>query len=204
MSLILVLIIIGVPWLGAALILLDRDRHDKLQHSLAVLFALVAAAAAILLTTHASKESVLVLAAGTVFGDFTFVPDGLGVFLTLIATIIGSLAVIFSINYMHGEKGLGRYYAYVLFFIGAMSGLVLTSNMLLMFFFCAGEIVQVKIHRLLLSSTLPKLIGPILLENCYPFAARSVISRARSKMAKPSCSCSSVMISGGMINTVCQ
>jgi len=135
MSLILVLIIIGVPWFGAALILLDRDRHDKLQHSLAVLFALAAAAAAILLTTHASKESVLVLAAGTVFGDFTFVPDGLGVFLTLIATIIGSLAVIFSINYMHGEKGLGRYYAYVLFFIGAMSGLVLTSNMLLMFFF---------------------------------------------------------------------
>jgi NADH-quinone oxidoreductase subunit L len=135
MSLILVLIIIGVPWLGAALILLDRDRHQKLQHGLAVFFALVAAAAAVLLTTHVSKESVLLLAAGTVFGDFTFVPDGLGVFLTLIATIIGALAVIFSINYMHGEKGLGRYYAYVLFFIGAMSGLVLTSNMLLMFFF---------------------------------------------------------------------
>jgi NADH-quinone oxidoreductase subunit L len=135
MSLILVMIIIGVPWLGAALILLDRDRHDKLQHGLAVFFALVAAAAAVLLTTHISKDSVLLLAAGTVFGDFTFVPDGLGVFLTLIATIIGALAVIFSINYMHGEKGLGRYYAYVLFFIGAMSGLVLTSNMLLMFFF---------------------------------------------------------------------
>jgi NADH-quinone oxidoreductase subunit L len=135
MSLTLVLIIIGVPWLGAALILLDRDRHDKLQHGLAVFFALAAAAAAVVLATHVSKDSILLLAAGTVFGDFTFVPDGLGVFLTLIATIIGSLAVIFSINYMHGEKGLGRYYAYVLFFIGAMSGLVLTSNMLLMFFF---------------------------------------------------------------------
>ena len=36
---------------------------------------------------------------------------------------------------MHGEAQLGRYYAFVLFFIGAMAGLVLTSNMLLMFFF---------------------------------------------------------------------
>jgi NADH-quinone oxidoreductase subunit L len=36
---------------------------------------------------------------------------------------------------MKGEHQLGRYYAFVLFFIGAMVGLVLTSNMLLMFFF---------------------------------------------------------------------
>jgi NADH-quinone oxidoreductase subunit L len=134
-SMALILIIIGVPWLGALLILLDKDRHEKLQHSLAVFLALVAAAAAVLLIPNTSKEIALSIPMGTVFGDFSFVADGLGVFLTLIATIIGSLAVIFSINYMHGEAGLGRYYAYVLFFIGAMSGLVLTSNMLLMFFF---------------------------------------------------------------------
>jgi NADH-quinone oxidoreductase subunit L len=134
-SLILILIIIGVPWLGALLILLDKDKHEKLQHGLATFFALIAAAAAILLTPHISKDTALTVSMGTAFGDFSFIADGLGIFLTLIATIIGSLAVIFSINYMHGEKGLGRYYAYVLFFIGAMAGLVLTSNMLLMFFF---------------------------------------------------------------------
>jgi NADH-quinone oxidoreductase subunit L len=131
----LILIIIGVPWLGALLILLDKDRHDKLQHTLAVLFALVSAVAAVLLVPHISKEVALIIPMGGVFGNFTFIADGLGVFLTLIATIIGSLAVIFSINYMHGEESLGRYYAYVLFFIGAMAGLVLTSNMLMMFFF---------------------------------------------------------------------
>lgn len=135
MSIPLILIIILVPWVGALLLLLDGDRHEKLQHTLAVIFALISAAAAILLTPFTSKETVLTLPLGGMLGDFTFVADGLGVFLTLIATIIGSLAVIFSINYMHGEKSLGRYYAYVLFFIGAMSGLVLTSNMLLMFFF---------------------------------------------------------------------
>jgi NADH-quinone oxidoreductase subunit L len=131
----LIPLIIGVPWLGALVILLDKDRHEKFQHSLAVIFSLLTAAAAVLLIPHTSKDIAFSIKMGSAFGNFSFVADGLGVFLTLIATIIGALAVVFSVNYMHGEKSLGRYYAYVLFFIGAMSGLVLTSNMLLMFFF---------------------------------------------------------------------
>ncbi|HEX6035410.1 MAG TPA: proton-conducting transporter membrane subunit, partial [Anaerolineales bacterium] len=47
----------------------------------------------------------------------------------------GSLAVIFSIDYMHTEAQLGRYYFLVLFFIGAMTGLVLSGNLLFTFFF---------------------------------------------------------------------
>ena len=71
---------------------------------------------------------VLRLPIGGLFGDMTFVPDGLGVFLAAVATVIGSLAVIFSVDYMHGEAQLGRYYSLVLFFIGAMAGLVLTQQ----------------------------------------------------------------------------
>ncbi|MCE1252919.1 MAG: NADH-quinone oxidoreductase subunit L, partial [Anaerolineae bacterium] len=80
-------------------------------------------------------QTLVTFPVGGPFGDFTFVPDGLSVFLAAIATVVGSLAVIFSVNYMKGEHQLGRYYAFVLFFIGAMVGLVLTSNMLLMFVF---------------------------------------------------------------------
>ncbi len=69
------------------------------------------------------------------YGDFAFAPDGLGIFLAIVATVIGSLAVIFSIDYMRGSPQLGRYYALVLFFIGAMAGLVLTTNLLLIFVF---------------------------------------------------------------------
>ena len=72
---------------------------------------------------------------GSIFGDATFVADGLGVFLAAVATVIGSLVVIFSVDYMRGEAQLGRYYALVLLFIGAMAGLVLTSSLLLMFIF---------------------------------------------------------------------
>ena len=135
MSLILIILVIGLPWLGAGAVLLAGDSHEKLQHALAVVFALAAGAAAVLMLPSVSNSTVISLSAGTVFGNFTFVADGLSVFLSIIATVIGALAVIFSINYMHGEAQLGRYYAFVLFFIGAMAGLVLTSNMLLMFFF---------------------------------------------------------------------
>jgi NADH-quinone oxidoreductase subunit L len=63
------------------------------------------------------------------------VADGLGVFLAAVATVVGSLAVIFSVSYMHGDPQLGRYYSLVLLFIGAMVGLVLTNSMLFLFFF---------------------------------------------------------------------
>jgi NADH-quinone oxidoreductase subunit L len=55
--------------------------------------------------------------------------------LAAIASIIGALAVLFSVDYMRGEAQLGRYYSMVLFFIGAMSGLVLSGNLLFTFFF---------------------------------------------------------------------
>jgi NADH-quinone oxidoreductase subunit L len=126
---------IGLPWLGALLVWLIGDKHEKAQHWTSIGFSVVAGAAAVMMLWNTSGESGLVIKMGGAFGDFTFVPDGLGVFLSVIATVIGSLAVIFSASYMKGESQLGRYYALVLFFIGAMVGLVLTSNIMLMFFF---------------------------------------------------------------------
>lgn len=137
----LMLITIFLPWLGAAAIWLVRDQNERLQHIFAVGFSLSAALAALamvpFLTDHATFNLPLSLrnAAPSVWGSLTFVPDVMGVLLTIIATVIGSLAIIFSINYMHGEAQLGRYYSMILIFIGAMSGLVLTGSLLFLFFF---------------------------------------------------------------------
>jgi NADH:ubiquinone oxidoreductase subunit 5 (subunit L)/multisubunit Na+/H+ antiporter MnhA subunit len=49
--------------------------------------------------------------------------------------VVGSLAVIFSVDYMQGEGQLKRYYSFILLFIGAMTGLLLSGNLLFMFFF---------------------------------------------------------------------
>jgi len=131
----LIILSIGLPWTGAVVVRLAGNQREKTLHNLAVGFSLLAGLSAVLLIPYGADRPTLTLPIGGAFGNFTFSPDGLGVYLAAIATVIGSLAVIFSIDYMHGEAQLGRYYAYVLFFIGAMAGLVLTTNMLLMFVF---------------------------------------------------------------------
>lgn len=131
----LVILTITLTWVGALFVWLVGDKRPKLQHSLAIVFSLAAAAAALALIPNTSATAVLSIDIGTAFGVFTFVPNSLGVFLAVVATSIGSLAVIFSVDYMRGEEQLGRYYVLVLLFIGAMAGLVLSGSLLLLFLF---------------------------------------------------------------------
>ena len=132
---VLVLLVISLPWVGALLVLLFGDRKPRIQHTTAVISAVATGCAALGMIPGISSDSVFSLPMGTAFGAMTFVPDALGVSLTVIATVVGSLAVIFSVDYMRGEAQLGRYYSLVLFFIGAMAGLVLSSNILFIFLF---------------------------------------------------------------------
>ena len=132
---ILIFLTIGLPWLGALLVWQTGDDRPRQQHRLAVAFSVAAGIAALALIPLHEAGVALRVDAGGVFGEFTFVPDGLGVFLAAVATVVGSLAVIFSVDYMRGAAQLGRYYALVLFFIGAMAGLVLAGSLLLLFIF---------------------------------------------------------------------
>jgi NADH-quinone oxidoreductase subunit L len=131
----LILITIFLPWLGGLFVWLAGDRHPKTQHGLASGFSLAAGAASIALLFYHSDTVAIRIPMGTTFGEFTLIPDGLGVYLAAIAAVVGSLAVVFSINYMEHEEQLGRYYSIVLLFIGAMAGLVLSGSLLLMFLF---------------------------------------------------------------------
>lgn len=131
---IIVALVIVLPWVGALVVWLARNKHARLQHTLAVLFSVLTAIASLVLFLFANAEPAIQIPLGKAFGDLTFVPDGLAVSLTAIAAVIGSLAVIFSVDYMHGDAQLGRYYFLVLFFIGAMTGLVLSGNLLFTFF----------------------------------------------------------------------
>lgn len=135
MAELLIALSIGIAWFGALVVWLVGDRNEKLQHLIAVLFSVLAGISTLLLLGQVGSGTVISIPLGTTYGNFTFVADGLGVFLAIIAAVIGALAVIFSVDYMKGEAQLGRYYSMVLFFIGAMVGLVLTSNIMLMFLF---------------------------------------------------------------------
>jgi len=131
----LVILTVSLTWVGALFVWLAGDKRPKLQHGFAIFFSLAAACAAIALIPNTSTTAVLAIDVGTAFGVFTFVPNSLGVFLAVVATSIGSLAIIFSVDYMRGEDQLGRYYVLILLFIGAMAGLVLSGSLLLLFLF---------------------------------------------------------------------
>lgn len=145
MAAILVILTIGLPWLGAVLVWMVGwkrlqqfnwlKRPERWQHGLAVAFSAAAGLASLILLGYSSQATLIRLPMGAFFGDLTFVPNGLGVFLAAIAAVIGCLAVVFSVDYMHGDTQLSRYYFQVLFFIGAMVGLVLSGSLLFMFVF---------------------------------------------------------------------
>lgn len=136
----LVWLTIGLPWLGALAVwlvgeALPEEKRPPTLHVLVILSSVSAGVAALALLPLASDTAVIAIPFGEPFGTLTFVPDGLGVFLAAVATVIGSLAVIFSVAYMGNHPQLGRYYALVLLFIGAMVGLVLTGSLFFLFIF---------------------------------------------------------------------
>ncbi len=131
----LTLLMIGLPWLGAACVWLVGDNHRRLLNVLACTFAVLAGAAAVAALPYATSEVVLRVSLGSVFDDFTLVPDGLALSIAAIATVVGSAAVIFATDYMKHSGQLARFYALVLFFIGAMVGLAVCGSLLFVFVF---------------------------------------------------------------------
>ncbi|MDD8017632.1 MAG: NADH-quinone oxidoreductase subunit L [Bacteroidota bacterium] len=73
------------------------------------------------------------IAAGSFSANVAYQVDQLSILMTLIVTGVGSLIHLYSIGYMHGDKGYWRFFTYLNLFIFAMLNLVLADNYLLMF-----------------------------------------------------------------------
>lgn len=66
---------------------------------------------------------------------FTTYLDGLSLIFGLLITGIGTLVILYSIYYLHEREALGRFYAYLLMFMGAMLGVVFSDNILVLYVF---------------------------------------------------------------------
>ncbi|WP_110928637.1 Na+/H+ antiporter subunit A [Bacillus massiliglaciei] len=65
-----------------------------------------------------------------------FYIDGLGLLFALLITGIGSLVILYSIFYLSKEKEkLNQFYVYLLLFMGAMLGIVLSDNLIVLYMF---------------------------------------------------------------------
>jgi multicomponent Na+:H+ antiporter subunit A len=68
--------------------------------------------------------------------NFTAYVDGLGLLFALLITGIGALVVLYSIYYLDKNKEqLNNFYVYLLMFMGAMLGVVLSDNLIVLYMF---------------------------------------------------------------------
>ncbi|MGD9236318.1 MAG: putative monovalent cation/H+ antiporter subunit A [Desulfobacterales bacterium] len=67
--------------------------------------------------------------------SLSFYLDGLSLVFALLICGMGTLIVIYSGGYLSGHTHLGRFYAFMLFFMGSMLGLVLAGNLISLFVF---------------------------------------------------------------------
>lgn len=65
--------------------------------------------------------------------DMSFVIDQISAIMVLVVTGVGSLIHLFSVGYMHHDKGVAKYFAYLNLFLFNMLLLILGDNLLVMF-----------------------------------------------------------------------
>jgi NADH-quinone oxidoreductase subunit L len=61
--------------------------------------------------------------------------DPLSILFVNLVSFLGLIVIIYSLGYMKHDEGLGRYYFFLLLFLGSMIGLVISDNFLQMFIF---------------------------------------------------------------------
>jgi NADH-quinone oxidoreductase subunit L len=65
--------------------------------------------------------------------SFSYLVDQLSLVMALIVTGVGFIIHVYSIGYMHGDKGFWRFFAYLNLFIFTMMNLILADNFVLLF-----------------------------------------------------------------------
>ena len=73
------------------------------------------------------------LSVGNLHVNFAYQVDQLSLIMALVVTGVGFVIHVYSIGYMHGDKGFWRFFAYMNLFIFAMMNLVLADNFVLLF-----------------------------------------------------------------------
>ena len=136
MSAVLLLTICGLLIGAAAAPVAVRLGAARAPLLLAAIPAAAAVAFVVMGRTVADGEAVSLSGAWVpaLDGSFAFRLDGLSLIFGVLITTIGALVVVYAGAYL-GPAGRGRFYAFLLFFLAAMAGLVLADNVLALFLF---------------------------------------------------------------------
>jgi len=126
-----------LPFVGASLMPAIAKAGKRVRDYAAIGFALASAISAVTLLP-------LGIHGGQIHSQINWIPmlnvhagtlaDSLSILMANIVAWISFLIFIYSIGYMHGDRNLTRYWFFMLFFIGSMQLIVLSDNLLMVFF----------------------------------------------------------------------
>src|SRR5919107_2699294 len=126
-----------LPFVGAALIPAIAKKSYRISNFTAVGFALASAISAATLIP-------LALSGSEIHSQIPWIPvvnvksgvlaDPLSILMSNLVAWISFLIFAYSTGYMHGDRDLTRFWFFMLFFIGSMQLIVLSDNLLMVFF----------------------------------------------------------------------
>jgi multicomponent Na+:H+ antiporter subunit A len=125
--------LVGLPFLAAAL----APAVHRFLGERTWLFAAGTALVSFLLvaTQHGAQGAVGVEWIPALDVGLRFYVDGLSLLVGYLASGVGVLVFVYSGGYMHGEPGLGRYYATMLGFMASMLGVAFAADLIALFVF---------------------------------------------------------------------
>jgi len=126
-----------LPFIGAAIIAGVARAGNRRRDYAAVGFALasaISAATLIPLALSGSEIHSQINWISVVNVKAGVLADPLAIVMTNLVAWISFLIFVYSIGYMHGDRDLTRYWFFMLFFIGSMQLIVLSDNLLMVFF----------------------------------------------------------------------
>lgn len=133
---ILLLIIVFVPIVGAFILPLAGKISIRFRNLLALSFVAVSfIGSALVLPSALSSQPIKVEILLPLNFTFGFLGDGLAVFMAMISSFVGGIIVFYSFGYISHYKNQNEYYFMVVLFIGAMMGIVFSTNLIFLYLF---------------------------------------------------------------------
>jgi NADH-quinone oxidoreductase subunit L len=126
-----------LPFAGAAIIAAVARGGNRVRDYTAVAFALASAISAstlIPLALEGSEVHSQIPWISSLGLNAGILADPLGIVMANLVAWISFLIMVYSTGYMHGDRDLTRYWFFMLFFIGSMQLIVMSDNLLMVFF----------------------------------------------------------------------
>lgn len=133
----LLFIAVSLPFAGALIVATASSRHSRRAGVIASLTALLSFVACV--------WAFLSLKGGTGFASFGWIPelglafsllaDGLSLTFALLVSSLGAIICAYATVYLDGSENIRRFFVFLLLFMGAMMGTVLSANLISLFVF---------------------------------------------------------------------